>query len=217
QSSQGRSPRRALRRMFVALIVLLVILLILLFSSCESSRIAYRTQQVPVQVQEPYVVYIDDVQEECQDEEYLYAYEWTGWVSASGSVVTPILTLQNQGERQGTFEVQFAFFDLAVYPFDTFKDILSYEDAQYFSPWVSLDLESFQIEEISIPTDVPAGTYWAIADIVPPTVRSCVLVPVQRQETHYTTRIQIQDRRVEYVERVRTSWLAILGTWLGLG
>ncbi|MFH1400614.1 MAG: hypothetical protein ABIH41_03780, partial [Nanoarchaeota archaeon] len=46
QSSQGRSPRRALRRMFVALIVLLVILLILLFSSCESSRIAYRTQQV---------------------------------------------------------------------------------------------------------------------------------------------------------------------------
>jgi len=72
---------------------------------------------------EPYQFNSTSVKTErlCQFQNYTYEYQWEGWYPEQGNLITPQYRLYNTDTETGTYEVHFAFFDEAIYPFSQFE------------------------------------------------------------------------------------------------
>jgi len=161
---------------------------------------------------EPYQFNSTSVKTErlCQFQNYTYEYQWEGWYPEQGNLITPQYRLYNTDTETGTYEVHFAFFDEAIYPFSQFEGVayntienaLPWDQAAMHSKKVNVTLGSGKDALLIMPTRKPKSNaiYWAYARVKTPSHYVCeesISTDVEKKDIKY--------RNVTHVRQVKES------------
>ena len=152
----------------MAILVIIIILHLIRFTESTVERVAFNETV-------PSIGYRETTQEICGPHNYSYTDTWAGWGDAPQEMVNPILTLTNNEDKSGTFSVEFGFFAEDQTPYDTYRELLKFDDAKFYSTRVTRTIGTGERINITIPTKKAdsAKVYWVIGNIEPPQITDC--------------------------------------------
>jgi hypothetical protein len=200
----------------IGLLVLIVI--IILFNAIKIQIPTERTstQLKPYVVLDYYTAQEKYINGTCVYRNFSYSYKWVGWEAGNSEYTTPFIELSNDENESGIYVVQFAFFDSSKYPYATFKDRITWEDASMYSIEENFSLGPFVKKTISIPTGKASlvSTYWAIGDIKAPVLADCGNNTVLKTVTKNRTTTELRNiERVDVIANRVSIWNYIFGNY----
>ena len=172
---QEKRPKTGL--LLEIIIVILLLHLFLVFTKCTTIKQKETVEEISKKVN------ITESVERCYQQEFLWDYGWGEWSAPNSEVATVKFTITNLEDREGTFIVNFAFFDESLYPFDDYRGI-RYEDVREDLRW---DMASMHLDNItktlkpkeavplhaSVKKEDPGKSYWVYADVIAPNYTRC--------------------------------------------
>lgn len=182
------------------IIILLIIHIILLLSKCSVTKEEYVAVDVPRVIEETNKKPVQD----CNDKEYEWDYQWGGLSDGENNMISTSFRLFNMEDREGLFEVDFAFFDESKYQFDDYEGKL-YEAVEDELPWSAADMWFNGVKKTigpnknilitpSVEKKNPSASYWVYANVKAPTYSHCT-IRYYIDETKNTTVMIKEDVR----------------------
>ncbi|MFH1648927.1 MAG: hypothetical protein ABIA93_00045 [Candidatus Woesearchaeota archaeon] len=152
----------------IAIIVIIIILHLIRFTESTVESIA-TNETVPV------LGYHETTQEVCGPHNYSYTDTWAGWGDAPQEMVNPVLVLTNNEDESGTFNIEFGFLDDEQTPYDTYRELLTFKDAKFYSTRVTRTIGAGESINVTIPTKKADSSknYWVIGNIETPQITDC--------------------------------------------
>jgi hypothetical protein len=204
---QGKRRRKKRRRRLMIIFLLLVFFMLIFVS------VTYYVDIIDVVVVNSSVSrenYSADVDEECLMENYTYGYQWVNLeVDALHGLLIPQMFLSNGMDRSGMFAIQFMFVDENEYPFAAFQDTVEDVAPAFKSDVQYLALSGGQTILVTASTPMPKFvSYWAFADITPPSFRFCEIVERKKESEEWV----MNETAVEKV--IRKKMNSSLGSFL---
>ncbi|MCP3684836.1 MAG: hypothetical protein GY861_19395 [bacterium] len=212
-----KERRRYRQRKIIAIIILIIVIHIIL----NLIKIPQTTEEIFLE-NVSYEVFeertgIEPVSvDECEDKQYLWGYEWVGWLPEHENKISPRFRLTNIEEKIGEYTVYFAFFDESEYLYENYKGQY-YDDVRERLPWSSASMYSEKVKVtlgvgekalITIYTEKkdPNAVYWVYPDINVP------VYPVCSKKLEYqnvTTNKSVTKYKIEPIKRNATERITL--------